>query len=131
MASLGAIAFGVLALRRLSEAGSGKKRGIAGIVVGALALPLALISSTPAFEEGLQQGLISGSYDKAGIESEIQSGLLDQADITVTVDCPSSPTIAEGSSFECVARERDSGTNILVEVRIQDDAGSYIWEVLG
>ena len=123
--AVAAIVFGILAIRRSRDIGVGKKRGVWGIVLGAIALPITLVVSLPGFGAGYN----SARFDMAAAEADIQTGIAEQTGVTVeSVECPASPTIEEGASFECVASATD-GTSVLVNVRIQDNQGSYVWEV--
>lgn len=129
--ALAAIVFGILAIRRSRDTGTGKKRGVWGIVLGAVALSIALVVSLPGFGQGFQAGYDSAQFDMAAVETEIQTGIAEQTGVTVeSVECPASPTIEEGATFECVANATD-GTSVFVSVRIQDNEGSYVWEVTG
>ena len=126
-----AVLFGILAIRRYRDVGVGKKRAVWGIVLGAIALPIALVVGLPGFSEGFQAGVNSSHFDMAAVEANIKAGIKEQSGVTVkSVECPASPTIKEGASFECVART-DGTEVVLVSVRIQDNSGSVVWEVKG
>jgi hypothetical protein len=137
--AIGAIVFGVLSRKRSRDMGRGNKRGMAGIVVGAIAVPLALVVGFAAQGGGTPQTGTqpqtarqdSATYDVKALEAEIKAELLKQNDgVKIkSVECPDSPTIKEDSSFECLVNVKGQKTPTIVEVRIQDDAGHYIWEV--
>jgi hypothetical protein len=127
--AVAAVVFGILAIRRYRDVGVGKKRAVWGIVLGAIALPIALVVGQPEFGEGFQSGVNSSHFDMAALEANITAGIKEQTGVTVkSVECPTSPTIKEGASFECVART-DGTEVVLVSVRIQDNSGSVVWEV--
>lgn len=69
----------------------------------------------------------SSSYERAGIETAILTDANKQPGVEFSkVLCPVSPPFGAGDTFECIAT-RAGGSRALIEVKVQDDAGSYIW----
>jgi hypothetical protein len=73
-------------------------------------------------------GLNDLDIDMAAIEEEIEAGIVDQADLDVTVDCPSSIDWKAGEDFRCFA-EADDGSRLRVTVYMENDEGEYAWQV--
>ena len=72
----------------------------------------------------------SATFDQAGVQAQIASGIKAQSGVLVTVSCPANPPIDPGSKFECIARAAD-GSSTLVTVTIQDRQGDIIWQTGG
>lgn len=62
------------------------------------------------------------------LEDEIVTGIQEQADVAVTVDCPDDIKIEEGNEFTCTA-EDDQGTTHTIDITQDDDEGNVSWEV--
>jgi hypothetical protein len=71
----------------------------------------------------------SGEADIPAIESEIAAQIEDQADVAVTVDCPSSVDWRVGETFNCVVESVD-GDRAMAEVQMEKD-GEYTWDTRG
>jgi hypothetical protein len=66
--------------------------------------------------------------DSGLIETEIESGVLNQSGISVTADCPDPMSGKVGDVRQCVI-EDDFGTVAIVRVTIQNTDGYIVWEV--
>lgn len=75
-------------------------------------------------------GFLGGAYeaDITMIESEIESGIRRQTDLTATVECPSSIDWEVGRTFNCIATASD-GSRAAVEVTMENDDGDITWRV--
>ena len=127
----GAIVWGIFGIRRARDSGVGKGRSVWGLVLGAVALPAALIAlvvSSPSFQEGYEEQRNSLQFDKAGVEEQITDGAAEQGVPFAEVDCPESPTMREGNEFQCVAKTTD-GANVFVDIKVQDTKGNITWQV--
>lgn len=119
-----AVVLGIVGVVRAGRVGARRGTAIAGLVIGALSTVGALV---------IVIATISASASKVNVpllESEVVLGVLDQTGEVVTVDCPTSPPADAGSTFTCVARGED-GVNFRIDVTIQDDEGSAIWQIAG
>ena len=97
----------------------GSHRMITAVIVGAVLLAIVV---------GVVATRQNGSYNRAAFEQGLMQSMNEEIDFTriQKVQCPDSPSLAQGSSFECLASGID-GSNLAVTVTIQDDEGGYIW----
>lgn len=124
--AVAAIGFGVLAMRRRRATGTGRKRAITGIVLGTVALPIAIAFTDSGIANEFWAGYTSGRVI-ASVEDDIRAGVTERADVTVdSVRCPSPARIERGLAFTCVVTTVD-GAYTLIDVRIVDDSGAYDW----
>ena len=138
LCALAAVVWGILGIRRARGSNIGQAMAVWGLVLGAVGLPVALVVMlvmTPTFQEGFQRGLQLGLNAQRSeitqMEAGIKAGIEEQTEATIeSVECPTSPKMNAGASFQCVAHAAD-GTNVVVTVRIQDDQGSYVWQTAG
>lgn len=98
--------------------------GIAGVLL--VAIIAAVVVLGPVVNSAMTTAT---SQDMVEVEAAIEADILAQSGLTVDVACPTSPSFARGSVFECVGTATDN-TRVIIEVRVQDDAGNYIWEVV-
>lgn len=88
--------------------------GLGIVLFFAFVLPALFSASTPTF-------------DKAGTEQEIIEQAAAKGITYSTVECPTTPSIREGNTFQCIASVSD-GTTLSLNIRIQDNQGSYTWD---
>lgn len=69
----------------------------------------------------------AGGLDTAAVERDIEAGVQEQNDLTVTVDCPDQVPVQEGDSFECTLTTEDGSTQP-VSV-LQEPDGVVSWSV--
>ena len=89
---------------------------IAGIIVAFVAGVVMYISS-------------GGYYDKTAFESDIASGVQEQAGVEVTVTCPDSPPTGSGESFTCTVSSTNWRVPLVANVTWTDNIGTYKWTV--
>lgn len=99
-------------------------------VIGALALiaPFALASATIAAVDYLAQ-FRPVVIDPPVVERMIVSGIRDQSQVNVVVECPTSIERLPGDSFQCVATTLDRTTVLLIEVTVQNHEGEVFWQI--
>lgn len=66
--------------------------------------------------------------DSGLVEREIESGVLSQGGFSVTADCPDPLSGKVGDVRQCII-EDEFGERAIVEIRIQNTEGYFIWEV--
>ena len=72
----------------------------------------------------------SRSLDTGGLESQLQAGLQERLDITVTsVTCPDDVDAKAGVTFQCTALG-ETGSTTTISVTQQDDQGNVDWEIV-
>lgn len=76
---------------------------------------------------------VSGpELDIAKVESEIQTGIAEQTDVTISsVDCPDDVPIDQGNTFTCTASVEGTGETLSVRVTQTDSSGTVDWQVEG
>jgi len=79
----------------------------------------------PALSGRLPDGTVN--LDVSMIEQEIQSGILDQSGLAVTVACPETMQGKPGDTRNCVVTTAD-GTYIKAVVTIESSNGDITWE---
>ena len=123
--AIGAIVWGIIALRRASWSGVGRKRAIWGVVLGSVGFVFSILALVTLV------GPAAPPYDRAYVEKTIVDGIAKQSSgQLVTVQCPTDPPFTVGSTFQCVATTAD-GTNHFIDVKVQDDTGSFTWQAKG
>lgn len=126
-----AIVLGAVGASRGARVGTGKPRAIWGITLGATAVGIGMLVNFVTAATGVlgDASPVTGIYDKAEFEATILADLEDQTDMDyASVECPVNPTVAEDAEFQCVAKD-PAGQNLMIDVRIQDDSGSFTWQV--
>jgi len=119
---------GIVALGRAGRIGQ-----ITGHAVGRAAAIWAIVLSSLGivafFAIALPIILGSGgtTFDRAATEQTIIDQAQQNGTTFTSVECPTSPSIREGNEFQCIATLEDNST-IMVNVRIQDNDGSYTWD---
>jgi hypothetical protein len=68
------------------------------------------------------------NLDMGKLETEVENGISDQLQVTVTVDCPSDIKIEQGNNFQCTATD-DQGNTRTVNVTQDDDKGNVSWQL--
>jgi hypothetical protein len=74
--------------------------------------------------------ILSGEVvlDSSVVEKEIERGVLNQAGIKVTADCPNPMSGKPGDVRQCLI-EDEFGTVAIVKITIQNNEGVFVWEV--
>lgn len=121
-AGIAAIVLAIVGMVRASRTGAHRGTSIAGLIVGIIATFIALGGLVATVDASTFR------FDVPALEADIAAGMLDQVDLTVTVDCPGNPPADRGATFTCVARDTD-GVNWRIDVTVQDDQGFYVWRV--
>jgi hypothetical protein len=119
MFSGGAIVWGILGLvqvRKFGGPGSGKSR--TGLILAGLAI-VSMVTWGVLFSTG--QNIV---FDEAGVENGILNGNWTIA--PDSVDCPATPSMKEGNTFECIATFSD-GSTATVYIKVQDTSGNITW----
>lgn len=63
------------------------------------------------------------------IEKEIKSGVLEQADIRATVECPSQIDWEVNDTFNCVVTDKSTGQVAMAVVTMENDSGDITWQI--
>jgi hypothetical protein len=136
LVGIAALILGIIGLRRASSSFPpvGRQRALAGIILSIIGtvigviLTIVLVTAITTFQSRLQASL-SSQFNQEQVQTDLKADIEQQTGTTLeSVKCPASPTIAEGASFECVARTAD-GANVPVEVQVHQ--GGYVWQVAG
>ena len=136
LVGIAALILGIIGLRRASRSFPpvGRQRALAGIILSIIGtvigiiLTVVLVTAITTFQSRLQAGL-SSQFNQEQVQTDLKADIEQQTGTTLeSVRCPASPTIAEGASFECIARTAD-GANVPVEVQVHQ--GGLIWQVAG
>ncbi len=122
-----AIVWGILGIRRSSSSRIGKRRAVWGLVLGAIAVPIAFVVWGSTLGSSPSTTSAEG-FDQAAVETQIIEGATGQGIALSDVECPSAPSMVAGEDFQCLAKTSD-GADTSVTVRVQDDAGSITWIV--
>jgi len=72
----------------------------------------------------------TSELDIPKLEEEIGSGVLEQAGLDVSVECPDQVDIEAGKSFECEVTPADGGAAATAEVTMEDEDGNITWELV-
>ena len=118
-----AIVWGALGIQRSQDSGIGKARAVWGLVLGSIALVVAIIVWGSTLS---QAGPKSLDFDKARVEQNIARNATKQRIQLSEVTCPAAPRMTRGEEFQCVAKAAD-GSGTSNSIRVQDDAGSIVW----
>lgn len=123
--AVAAIVWGVLGIRRSQSSGLGKARAIWGLVLGSIALPVAIavwgITSAPLHAESVV-------FDQVGVQAKITADAAAQGIQISDVNCPIRPLLTSGEEFRCLAKAAD-GSNTSVTISVRDSAGSMVWKI--
>ena len=131
-----ALILGIIGLRRANSSFPpvGRQKALAGIILSIIGtiigviLTIVLVTAITTFQSRLQAGL-SSQFNQEQVQTDLKADIEQQTGTTLeSVKCPASPTIAEGASFECIARTAGGAT---VPVEVQIHQGGYVWQVAG
>jgi|tagenome__1003787_1003787.scaffolds.fasta_scaffold14769997_1 hypothetical protein len=92
-----------------------------------LVRPIAPVAMAAALFVGCNTSL---TLDNDTLQQKIEQGLLEQAQVTASVTCPSDRPIKAGDTFQCQA-VTDDGTTLTIQVIQKDDSGNVNWQVTG
>jgi hypothetical protein len=99
-----------------------------GLLAGSVAAWLLIIViAAPVVGSAITTGSV---FERAKVQAQIANGIQAQTGNTVTVNCPASPPLDPGSSFQCIATSAD-GSTTAVTVTIQDRSGDMTWQTEG
>lgn len=123
--AIAAIVWGILGIRRSQNSGLGKAKAIWGLVLGSIALLVAIAvwgaASAALFPSSLE-------FDQVAVQAQIAADATEQGIQLSDVVCPVAPNMTSGEEFQCLAKAAD-GSNTSVTVSVQDDAGSIVWMI--
>jgi hypothetical protein len=138
IAAIAGICFAVVGLKRATtlesfgQAPKGRTQArwaLALSIIGAVLSVFLIVNAVRGYlaENQLTDGPASTStVDTLAMETEIAAGILTQAGITVTVDCPDQ-VVTGATSFQCVALDAQAvPTTVQVVV---DATGGWTWQV--
>ncbi len=115
---IGGVIWGVLGVRYAQRtAGEGARRSRVGLTLSGLAL---ISLASWGFLVSTGQNIV---FDKAGVEKQMVDWLGETYVAPTSVDCPETPTMKEGNTFECIANFSDSST-ATIYVKVQDTSGN-------
>lgn len=67
--------------------------------------------------------------DIPAIEKMIKSGVLEQADVRATVECPSQIDWEVNDTFNCVVTDKSTGDVAMAVVTMENDSGDVTWQI--
>lgn len=109
-------------LQQSTGVATGRARSVWAICLSAVSILFFLFVLFPGMFGGN-----TSTFDKTGVQQTIIQQAHERGVEFATVECPTSPTIREGNEFECVGTATD-GSAVVINVRIQDNQGSYTWD---
>jgi hypothetical protein len=129
--SVGGVIWGVLGIRHANrtsgQVGGGRSsqrksgQGAYRSLIGLICSGLAIISlASWGFLVSTGQNIV---FDKVGVEKQMVDWLGSNYVAPTSVDCPETPTMKEGNTFECIANFSDSST-ATIYVKVQDTSGN-------
>jgi hypothetical protein len=68
-------------------------------------------------------------FDQATAQNDMATWLQTKASVTATVQCPATPSMSAGTTFQCIATTSD-GTPLTLYVTVEDSSGTIQWTVL-
>jgi hypothetical protein len=69
----------------------------------------------------------TSSYDQHDFEHSLLKEVNAKGGALKKVECPSAPSFSSGSRFQCVGTD-GGGTTSFIDVRVQDNDGSFVWQ---
>ncbi|UFS57630.1 DUF2510 domain-containing protein [Subtercola endophyticus] len=106
-------------IQRFTGQPTGRKSATAGLILGVVGAIVFFSVALP-----LIGSLLNPTLDGRSVEQTITSQASDKGVTFTSVQCPSSPSAASGTSFECVAMTSDS--QVMIRVSVIDN--SYAWQ---
>lgn len=109
----------VLGIVAVTRSGRPKRMAVWAICLAAVGFVIVITAAS-----GVRA---SSAYDQHSFQTGLAKQLAAKGDKVTDVKCPASPSFGEGTKFTCTATA-SGGSSVLIDITVQDNAGSYLWE---